>query len=199
MQFYGRLQKPTFDVSCEIKVIDLHSVFQREVMDPGDFRRIFRQMFGIPDDYRHHRRGDFESESLDRFNRGDEESAQGRQEQFHLDENHRGRHFSVLTDPLEIHRYFEQQMDEMLKNFGFGFGGFGTLSEPREERGYGPMVLTPDDDPPSTNPRDFMLNDYGGRGDTLNPKLFVYNRIESPGKHISFVCSCRRASCARGK
>jgi len=138
-------------------------------MDPGDFRRIFRQMFGIPDDYRPHRRGDLESEVPDRFDRGDE-SAQDRQEHFQLDDNHRGRHFSVMTDPLEIHSYFEQQLDEMLKNFGFGFGGFGTLSGPRQERGCGPMVLTPDDAPPTTNPRDFMLNDYGGR-DAEEPRV----------------------------
>lgn len=25
--------------------------------------------------------------------------------------------FSVFTDPIEIHRYFEQQMDEMMKSF----------------------------------------------------------------------------------
>lgn len=32
------------------------------------------------------------------------------------------------------------------------------------------MVLTPDDAPPTTNPRDFMLNDYGGR-DAEEPRV----------------------------
>lgn len=30
-----------------------------------------------------------------------------------------GRSFNVFTDPLEMHRYFEQQMDEVFRNFGF--------------------------------------------------------------------------------
>lgn len=32
------------------------------------------------------------------------------------------RNFNVFTDPLEMHRYFEHQMDEMLKSFGGFFG-----------------------------------------------------------------------------
>lgn len=34
-----------------------------------------------------------------------------------------GMHFRVFSDPFEITRYFESQMDDMLKSFGnFGFG-----------------------------------------------------------------------------
>jgi hypothetical protein len=29
------------------------------------------------------------------------------------------RNFNIFTDPLEMHKYFEQQMSEMLRNFGF--------------------------------------------------------------------------------
>lgn len=36
-----------------------------------------------------------------------------------------GRHFNVFTDPLEMHRYFEQQMDTLFKSFGMpNFGHF---------------------------------------------------------------------------
>ncbi|KAL1491132.1 hypothetical protein ABEB36_011774 [Hypothenemus hampei] len=43
------------------------------------------------------------------------------------DEPHdnRNRNFQVFTDPLEMHRYFEQQMDDFFKSFGFpNFGNF---------------------------------------------------------------------------
>ncbi|XP_032672871.1 uncharacterized protein LOC116844868 isoform X2 [Odontomachus brunneus] len=69
-----------------------------------------------------------------------------------------GMHFHVFSDPIEITRYFETQMDHILKNFMFGFDGFiGAL--PVEEREtlkantlrdkmlkYGPdlPVITPD-------------------------------------------------------
>ncbi|KAL6444382.1 hypothetical protein ACFW04_001920 [Cataglyphis niger] len=38
-----------------------------------------------------------------------------------------GMHFSIFSEPLEMTRYFESQMDNMLKNFFFGFnnGFFG--------------------------------------------------------------------------
>ncbi|RZC41250.1 HCLS1-associated protein X-1 [Asbolus verrucosus] len=40
---------------------------------------------------------------------------------------HKGpnRNFNVFTDPLEIHKYFEQQMSDMLRSFGFGEFGDG--------------------------------------------------------------------------
>ena len=36
-------------------------------------------------------------------------------------------HFEVFTNPLEMHRFFDQQMEQILKSFGLGqgFGGFG--------------------------------------------------------------------------
>lgn len=39
-----------------------------------------------------------------------------------------GMHFHIFSDPFEITRYFESQIDNMMKSFGFGFGldnGFG--------------------------------------------------------------------------
>lgn len=45
------------------------------------------------------------------------------------------RHFEMFSDPIKMHEYFEQQMNEMLKNFGFHefgqnlFGGFNENSD----------------------------------------------------------------------
>ncbi|XP_020278514.1 HCLS1-associated protein X-1 [Pseudomyrmex gracilis] len=33
-------------------------------------------------------------------------------------------HFNIFSDPLEMAKYFESQMDNMLKNFGFGHNSF---------------------------------------------------------------------------
>lgn len=44
--------------------------------------------------------------------------------------------FNVFTNPLEMHRYFEQQMNEFFKQFQFesamDFGNFGLPASPQE-------------------------------------------------------------------
>ena len=38
--------------------------------------------------------------------------------------------YDIFTgNPLEMHKMFEKQMDEMMKNFGFGFGFFRGLGK----------------------------------------------------------------------
>lgn len=37
-------------------------------------------------------------------------------------------HFNIFSDPLEMAKYFESQMDNMLKNFGFGHNSFFSMS-----------------------------------------------------------------------
>ena len=98
-------------------------------MDPGDIRKMFRGFFGFPDfQQRHNTYQDFTNQPpQDGINDG---SFDDEEDDWSLDPNVRS--FSVLTDPLEIHKYFDQQMDEMLKMFGgsLGFGGiFGQEDE----------------------------------------------------------------------
>merc|ERR1719228_1362991 len=67
--------------------------------------------------------------------------------------------FSVFTDPLEIHRFFEQQMDEMLRNFGHDLGGFGGFGR---EGGQRSIILEPrKEEEGRHSARDFMLKDEG--------------------------------------
>jgi len=69
-------------------------------MDPGDFHKIFRGFFGL--NRPSHR------EPEDNLLREDSGPEQNR-EFFN---------FSVLSDPLEMHRFFEQQMEQIFKDFG---------------------------------------------------------------------------------
>ncbi|XP_012255038.2 HCLS1-associated protein X-1-like [Athalia rosae] len=64
--------------------------------------------------------------------------------------------FNVYTDPFEITRYFETQMDSMLKNF-FGFSHEGIMSpfgNPSEDRLQHPLPIEP---PRQSNLRDEVL------------------------------------------
>lgn len=89
-------------------------------MDPREFGHLFRGFFGLPrrpPDSGRPRLQDPEEE-LERRDFRDGNSF----------------HFQVFTDPVEIHRFFEQQMDDMMRNFGqIVLGGFGGL--PDWERG----------------------------------------------------------------
>jgi len=142
-------------------------------MDSRDFRSIFRQMFGFPNHGgQHHNREDLYQE--DRENRDPR-----RGPPFHHDSEHPrdddgfnfgSRGFNVYTDPLEMNRFFDQQLDEMLKMFGHSFGfGHGQGPDPDPGVWYGVLgdnkmipLVEPDDDGPS-HARDFMLKDDGQR------------------------------------
>jgi len=68
--------------------------------------------------------------------------------------------FSVLTDPLQMHRFFEQQMDDMLRNFGGSV--FRGLGVPKEDW---PAITAPEHHPSESqeSKRDFMLKDDDSR------------------------------------
>ena len=129
-------------------------------MDSRDFRSIFRQMFGFPNSGSHnHNREDLYQDDREEFD-------PRRGPPFHHDSreddgfNFNSRGFSVYTDPFEMNRFFDQQLDEMLKMFGhsFGFGHNPGGSYGGESRMI-PLV-EPDDEGPS-HARDFMLKDDG--------------------------------------
>jgi len=122
-------------------------------MDPSDFRSFFRQFFGFPSygqmkGNEHKFERDEEDGPIPRFDDPRGQDLRGS----------RG-HFSVFTDPLEIHRFFEQQMDEMLRNFGHGLGGFGGFGR---EGGQRSIILEPrEEEEGPHSARDFMLKDEG--------------------------------------
>jgi len=81
----------------------------------------FRKLFGFPDhyssesnDFKSSERSPPYSKNPERFLNND---IQSESSGFYNDEH--GTHFNVFTDPLEMHRYFEQQMDNVFKSFGF--------------------------------------------------------------------------------
>jgi len=118
---------------------------------PRDF---FRGFFGFPGLHPRHPVYDDEYDEDD-GNDDYEGESNGEPQDFHDRESF---HFKVITDPLEIHKFFEHQMDDMMKNFGRGFGfgsgipGFGTGEFKEQEDDKWTMV-------PPSDPRDFMLRD----------------------------------------
>jgi len=115
-------------------------------MDPGELGKLFRLFLGLPTD----------RPPLNRNNHHDEnqEDAFHPRDQVTGGEDRGRRGFTVFTDPLEIHRFFEQQMDDMLRSFGQGLGGLG---------GGGAIMMDPREDDRSScgSVRDFMLKDEG--------------------------------------
>ena len=100
------------------------------------------------------------------------------------------RHFGVFSSPLEMESFFNQQLDEMLKQFGFGqFGSpgfFGSVNPtPGPEQGV-PFVQEQDEGEGS---RDFMLKkewdhnrDHDHRDKEINePTQEDWNRL-FPGR-----------------
>jgi len=120
-------------------------------MDPGDLGKLFRLFLGLSSD---RPPTDRDRGSVHAGHYGDPISP--RDQVTREDEDRGGRRgFTVFTDPLEIHRFFEQQMDDMLRNFGHGFEGIG--------RGGGAIKVEPreEDERSSGSARDFMLKDEG--------------------------------------
>ena len=142
-------------------------------MDPNDLlRNMLRGFFGFP----RHQKDGFLSDHFsfnDGHNRGagDDEDGDNNRDNNH-ESNSRG--FTVYTDPLELHKYFDQQVNDMIKMFGFGgLGsaeglreGFGIYSTPPQDR----MLPHGGDQDKSSAPgdraRDFML-----RGEPGQPKV----------------------------
>jgi len=106
-------------------------------MDPKDF---FRGFFGIPP---RHPGFQMPTEESDDFeNESQEQNPPGG---FHGS-------FRVFTNPVEMESFFNQQFDEVLKQFGFnGSGNFPrNFSEGFQNRGFNESSV-------EENPRDFML------------------------------------------
>lgn len=93
---------------------------------PKDFSQLFKGLFGFPrfppsQDWRP--ASDFNNEPDD--DQEDHEDCDPRDQRDFPSRDGFDFHFSIVTDPLEIHRFFEQQMDDMMRSFTQGFGGFG--------------------------------------------------------------------------
>ena len=130
--------------TCWAEALEINSGFTE--MDPGELGKLFRLFLGLPTD----------RPPLNRNNHHDEnqEDAFHPRDQVSGGEDRGRRSFTVFTDPLEIHRFFEQQMDDMLRSFGQGLGGLG---------GGGAIMMDPSEDDRSScgSVRDFMLKDEG--------------------------------------
>lgn len=143
-------------------------------MDPNDLlRNLFRGFFGFPrhqDDWS--RSNNYCINEGRKLREDDDETDSDPHSHENPETNPRG--FTVYTDPLELHKYFDQQMDEMLQMFGqsFGFGGLGNRDGLSE--GFG--VFTPShrrmvpyedhvEEPavPDNHARDFMLREEPGQ------------------------------------
>ena len=143
-------------------------------MDPNDLlRNLFRGFFGFPrhqDDWS--RSNNYCINEGRKLREDDDETDSDPHSHENPETNPRG--FTVYTDPLELHKYFDQQMDEMLQMFGqsFGFGGLGNRDGLSE--GFG--VFTPShrrmvpyedhvEEPavPDDHARDFMLREEPGQ------------------------------------
>jgi len=96
---------------------------------PKDFSQLFKGLFGFPrfppnQDWRP--ASDFNSEpDDDQEDHEDHDDFDPRDQRDLPSRDGFDFHFSVVTDPLEIHRFFEQQMDDMMRSFTQGFGGVG--------------------------------------------------------------------------
>jgi len=67
--------------------------------------------------------------------------------------------YKVFTNPLEMNRFFEEQMDEMLRNFGQGFFGGDLRSGPPGPWGGQLQPALPQPHEENASKRDLMLRD----------------------------------------
>ena len=96
-------------------------------MDPGPFGQLFKLLLGGPPVGRRQgaagageRAGEEDRDSMlqgGRRQEGDEEL------------------YRVFTDPLQMTRFFEEQLDDMVRNFGQGFFGGSLRSGPGVRQG----------------------------------------------------------------
>lgn len=157
------------------------AVLTSVIMDPDEYRNMFRRFFGYNPNFGQGRfpfdeRPSYSDDDVDQSEKYNQPGA-GSQDDF---TNARG--FSIYSDPLEINRFFEHQMDEMLKifgGFGFGFEGFPNQSRPMLERFDdfkfgGDPVFEPEARKPEGYARDFMLKDH----DNGQPRPRVDTEVE---------------------
>ena len=121
-------------------------------MDPTEFGKLFRLFLGLPN-HRHppEHRGIYQDDHGGDADDDDDHGQAGNpRDEVIAGEDRDRRSFTVFTEPLEMHRFFEQQMDDLLRSVGgLGRGG-AIMMEPREE-----------EDSHGGCARDFMLKDQG--------------------------------------
>jgi len=122
-------------------------------MDPRDF---FRGFFGLPRDPRHFG-GQFPPPPSEQEE--DEECPNCRP-----DQQQRGEHFDVFTNPLDMERFFNHRMEEMMRGVFGGMGpGHPIFEAPPQLRP--PQGGPEEEEDASAGSRDFMLKDgYVKRG-----------------------------------
>ena len=130
-------------------------------MEPGGLGQLFRALLGL------HSRPREGQEGREGMLQGRESMLQGREDYGEgretPPEGTEADLYKVFTNPLEMNRFFEEQMDEMLRNFGQGFFGGSLRSGPMGPYGGGLQELpAPHPDLEQGDKRDFMLNDDGG-------------------------------------
>jgi len=119
-------------------------------MEPGPFGQLFKLLLGS-------RRGP------DGRHEGAPQQPENR-EHDHWPHNERSPRdeadlYKVFTNPLEMNRFFEEQMDEMLRNFGQGFFGGDLRSGPPGPFGGRLQPALPHADDENGSKRDLMLRD----------------------------------------
>jgi len=129
-------------------------------MDPNDFGKIFRMFLGFPSE-RNKARGEDQDQIPSNYA---EENKRDPWEIF-VRRPPDDRNFSVYTDPIEIHRFFEQEMDNMLRNFGFGKVIGGGFSFGLDSRDGFPSFDDPNKirEENEVSPRSFMLKEDAGQ------------------------------------
>jgi len=137
-------------------------------MDPGGLGQLFKLFLGLPHGRQRPGGDQMEGEQSSEDPQRDPQRAprspglRNSEDEAEL--------FKVFTDPLEMTRFFEEQMDDMLRNFGQGFFGGSMRSGPLGPFG-GPFGSFGSPNPPLPAPglgvddeeskRDFMLRDEG--------------------------------------
>lgn len=122
-----------------------------------DLMGVFRSFFGIPrnrSERRERMPDEFYNEEEERedYTRGERDP------------------FETFVNPLEMERFFSQQMDDMLKNFGFGqgfFGGFPAMPDHPAIEQF--PAIRQEEDEEESGGRDFMLKRDGSRKGYIDP------------------------------
>jgi len=137
----------TFNTSA-YRICQLRQQVKWAKMEPGGLGQLFRLLLGP-------RRGaEGPNQQPDRDHGPDQWSHQN--ERPPRDEADL---YKVFTNPLEMNRFFEEQMDEMLRNFGQGFFGGDLRSGPQGPWGGHLRPALPQPHEESGSKRDLMLRD----------------------------------------
>lgn len=125
------------------------------------FYDFFKNLFGIPngrqDDFYRSRPNDSDEEQYDNQFRGPMNEDIWRESE---DDNENIMGFNIFSDPLEMHRYFEHQLNEMLKSFGGMFGQEDGASSFFSFGGMPPALEAPQSDGPEIESPQRNIRDH---------------------------------------